>query len=309
LLDFGWASRTTCVSGVVETSARGGGGGRTGATPTTGFSSRRAAARYLARVVGAPGIDPESEVIHSIGAKPALAMLPAAFINPGDVALVTVPGYPVLATHTRWYGGRVAELPLTQERGYLPDLSAIKAADLKRAKLLYLNYPNNPTGASATREFYEEVVRFAKRRKLIVVVDAAYAALTYGGPPFSFLSIPGAKDVAELHSLQGVQHDRLASRFRRRNPLIVAAFAWSRTIATSSSWPSSARVYALSTRDHRRDRPKHERCLRRMTEGARRRRLRRRCRAACSFYTRAPKAMAGGRKFKTAGGLRVPDHR
>jgi LL-diaminopimelate aminotransferase len=265
-----------------------------------------AAARYLDRVFGASGIDSQSEVIHSIGSKPALAMLPACFINPGDVAIVTVPGYPVMATHTKWYGGRVVELPLTQERNYLPDLGTLKASDLKRAKLLYLNYPNNPTGASATREFYQDVVKFAKRHKLIVVVDAAYASLTYGEPPFSFLSLPGAKDVGvELHSLSKAYNMtgwRLG--FVAGNPLVVSAFGMVKDNCDSGQFKAIQRagIYALEhpeiTAEIGR---KYERRLRRMVNAL----------GAVGFdvtmprgsfflYTRAPKAVKGGRKFASA---------
>jgi LL-diaminopimelate aminotransferase len=163
---------------------------------------RDAAARYLQKVYGVGGIDPATEVLHGIGSKPVLAMLPAAFINPGDITLMTVPGYPIMATHTRWYGGEVVSLQLREENGFLPDLDALSADAKKGSKLLYINYPNNPTGAGATRAFFEKVVRFAKEHNIIVVHDAAYAALTYGSKPLSFLSVPGAKDVGvEIHSL------------------------------------------------------------------------------------------------------------
>jgi LL-diaminopimelate aminotransferase len=160
-----------------------------------------AAVKYMERVYGVKGIDPVKEVLHSIGTKPALAMLPSAFINPGDTALVTVPGYPILATHTRWYGGRVVHLPLTEENNFLPNLDAVNNDDLKKAKLLYINYPNNPTGASATIDFFKNVVEFAHKNNIIVVHDAAYAAISFNSRPLSFLSVDGAKDVGvELHS-------------------------------------------------------------------------------------------------------------
>ena len=161
-----------------------------------------AAARYLQKIYGVGSINPETEVLHGIGSKPVLAMFPAIFINPGDVTLMTVPGYPIMGTHTRWYGGEVVNMPLREENGFLPDLDSLSADVRKRAKLLYLNYPNNPTGAGATRAFFEKVVKFAKENSIIVVHDAAYAALMYGSRPFSFLSVPGAKDVGvEIHSL------------------------------------------------------------------------------------------------------------
>jgi LL-diaminopimelate aminotransferase len=161
-----------------------------------------AAARYLQKVYGVGGINSETEVLHGIGSKPVLAMFPSVFINPGDVTLMTVPGYPVMGTHTRWYGGTVVNLPLLEKNGFLPDLDSIPADVRKKAKLLYINYPNNPTGAGATKAFFGQVVRFAKENSIIVVHDAAYAALTYGAKPLSFLSVDGAKDVGvEIHSL------------------------------------------------------------------------------------------------------------
>ena len=186
-----------------------------------------AAVRYMEMVYGVEGLDPLSEVLHSIGSKPALAMFPSVFINQGDVTLMTVPGYPVIATHTRWYGGEVFNLPLLEENDFLPDLDSIPADIKKRARLLYLNYPNNPTGAVATIDFFKKVVEFAKANNIIVIQDAAYGALTYNGTPLSFLSIPGAKEVGvEIHSMSkafNMTGWRLA--FVVGNPLVVAGFA------------------------------------------------------------------------------------
>src|SRR5277367_1238956 len=154
----------------------------------------------MRQVCGVP-LNPETQVIHSIGSKAALSILPAALINPGDVVLMTVPGYPVFGTHSKYYGGVVHNLPLREENDFLPDLKNIPAEVLAKAKVLVLNYPNNPTGASATPEFFAEVVAFAKANKLIVIHDFAYAALVFEGMPMSFLATPGALDVGiELHS-------------------------------------------------------------------------------------------------------------
>jgi LL-diaminopimelate aminotransferase len=162
---------------------------------------KQAAARYLERVCGVAGINPETEVMHSIGSKAALSILPAALINPGDYVLMTTPGYPVFGTHAKYYGGLVHNLPLTAENHFLPDLNSIPAEVLAKAKVLVINYPNNPTGASATPEFFAQVVAFAKQNNLVVIHDAAYAALVFEGKPLSFLATPGAKDVGlELHS-------------------------------------------------------------------------------------------------------------
>jgi LL-diaminopimelate aminotransferase len=162
---------------------------------------KEAAARYLERVCGVPGINPETEVLHSIGSKAALSILPAALVNPGDYVLMTTPGYPVFGTHARYYGGQVHNLPLTEQNRFLPDLDSVPGTVLEKAKVLVLNYPNNPTGASATAEFFAKVVAFAKKHNLVVIHDAAYAALVFEGLPLSFLATPGAKEVGiELHS-------------------------------------------------------------------------------------------------------------
>lgn len=162
-----------------------------------------AAACYMDEVFGVSGLDPDTEINHVIGSKSGLSLLPAAFINPGDITLMPSPSYPVLATYTKYFGGEIVHLPLLKENGFLPRLDNIEPDVLKRAKLLYLNYPNNPTGATATTEFFEEVVEFAKKHEIIVVHDAAYAALMFDGEkPLSFLSVTGAKEVGvELHSL------------------------------------------------------------------------------------------------------------
>ena len=161
-----------------------------------------AAINYMDNVFGVKGLDPNKHVNHTIGAKPGLAMLPSIFINPGDITLMTVPGYPVMGTHTQYLGGEVINLPLTKENKFLPDLKSITSNIAKKAKILYLNYPNNPTGANATQAFYEEAVDFAKKNDVVVVQDAAYGALNFDENPSSFLSIPGAMDVGvELHSL------------------------------------------------------------------------------------------------------------
>jgi len=121
---------------------------------------KHAVSNYLKQVFDVDGIDPETEVNHSIGSKPALAMLPSAFINPGDVCLMTVPGYPVFGTHAQWYGGEVYALPLLKQNNFLPDLNAVPDDIVKRARVIVINYPNNPTGAVATKDFYKEVIEW-----------------------------------------------------------------------------------------------------------------------------------------------------
>ena len=188
---------------------------------------KESAARYLDRVCGVKGIDPETEVIHSIGSKAALSILPAALINPGDYALMTTPGYPVFGTHSKYYGGLVHNLPLTEAGQFLPDLAGIPKEVLAKAKVLVINYPNNPTGASATPEFFARVVDFARRNNLVVIHDAAYAALVFTGTPLSFLATPGAKEVGiELHSTSKTFNmTGWRCGFVAGNPLLVKAYS------------------------------------------------------------------------------------
>jgi LL-diaminopimelate aminotransferase len=188
---------------------------------------QEAAARWLQNVCGVTITNPSTQIIHSIGSKAALTILPACFINPGDVALMTTPGYPVFGTHSKYYGGEVCNLPLLEANHFLPDLKSIPADKLKRAKTLVINYPNNPTGASATPAFFAEVVAFAKQHNLIVFHDAAYAALVFDGKPLSFLATPGAMDVGvELHSMsKGFNMTGWRLGFVAGNELIVKAYA------------------------------------------------------------------------------------
>src|SRR5215204_6543898 len=160
-----------------------------------------AAAEFMLRQFGVK-LDPVAEVCHCIGSKPAYAMLPACFINPGDVTLMTVPGYPVAGTHTKYLGGEVHRLPLLEKNGFFPDLDGIPAEIKKRAKLLVINYPNSPTGAVATKDFYKRVIEFAHQHQVVVVQDAAHILLTYQDEPLSFLQVDGAKEVGvEVHSM------------------------------------------------------------------------------------------------------------
>lgn len=163
---------------------------------------QEAACRYLNNVYNLKGITPEN-IVHGIGSKPVLAMIPLCFINPGDICLMPSPAYQVLGTYSKFLGGEIYKLPLSHENNFYPDLDNIPENIKKRAKLLYLNYPNNPTGQIATREFYEHAVKFAKENNIIIVSDLAYGALTYGDcKPISILNVDGAIDVCiEIHSL------------------------------------------------------------------------------------------------------------
>ncbi|MES9995188.1 LL-diaminopimelate aminotransferase [Desulfovibrio aminophilus] len=149
-------------------------------------------------------LDPATEVMTLIGSKEGIAHFPLAFIDPGDLALIATPNYPVYPVTTAFVGGEVKYLPLTDENDFLPDLDSVSEAEWKRAKLIYVNYPNNPTAASAPRSFYEKLVAIAREYNVIVVHDAAYTEVYFDptDKPLSILEIPGAKDVAiEFHSL------------------------------------------------------------------------------------------------------------
>lgn len=189
---------------------------------------KNAAVRYMESVFQVYGLHPVNEVNHGIGSKPILALLPLAFINPGDITIMTVPGYSVMGTMAEALQGEVVKLPLLAANNYLPDLDSLTLEQRRRAKLLYINYPNNPTGAVASKEFFTKVVQFARENQIIVVADAAYAALTFDGErPLSFLAVDGAKDVGvEIHSLSKAYNMtgwRLA--FLCGNELIVKGFA------------------------------------------------------------------------------------
>lgn len=148
-------------------------------------------------------LDPSSEIITMIGSKEGIAHFPLAYLNEGDVALIPTPGYPVYHSATLFAGGTSHFMPLVEENNYLPDYDAIPADVLAKAKIMFLNYPNNPTGAIADKAFFEKTVAFAKKHNIIVAHDAAYSEMSYDGyRPISFLEVDGARDIGiEFHSL------------------------------------------------------------------------------------------------------------
>lgn len=148
-------------------------------------------------------LDPDKEVYSLIGSKEGIGHFPLAFVNPGDVVLIPDPGYPVYRSGTIFSGGEPYFMSLIEENDFLPDLGKIPQKILKKSKIMFLNYPNNPTSATAPKEYFKEVVKFAKKNNMIVAHDAAYSEMYYdGNPPDSFLSIEGAKNVGiEFHSL------------------------------------------------------------------------------------------------------------
>ena len=163
---------------------------------------RKATADWYQRRFGV-SLDPETEVISLIGAKEGIGHAALCFIEPGDIALVPDPGYPVYSVGTWFAGGECHWMPLKEENGWLPDLEAIPEDVARRAKVIWLNYPNNPTGAIADIGYFEQAVEFAKEYDLAVLHDACYTDVTYDGYRHpSFLEVPGAMDVGmEFHSL------------------------------------------------------------------------------------------------------------
>lgn len=148
-------------------------------------------------------LDPKNEILALIGAKEGVAHLPLAFIDPGDIVLITSPSYPVYNSGTIFAGGEPYFLPLIEGNDFIPDLSAIPSNVKEKAKMLWLNYPNNPTSAVATKEFFEDTVDFAKKNNILLCHDLTYSEIAFDGyRPMSILEIEGAKDVCvEFHSL------------------------------------------------------------------------------------------------------------
>ncbi|HVO29608.1 MAG TPA: LL-diaminopimelate aminotransferase [bacterium] len=164
---------------------------------------REAAAAWYQKRFGVK-LDPEAEVVALIGSKEGIAHFPVAFTNPGDVNLCTNPGYPVYATATMFSGGVPYLVPLRRENGFLPDLKAIPADVLKKSKILFFNYPNNPTAAVANKAFFEEAAAFCAKNGIIGAHDNAYSEIYFdeAHPPMSYLQVPGAKEWGiEFHSL------------------------------------------------------------------------------------------------------------
>jgi LL-diaminopimelate aminotransferase len=266
---------------------------------------KQAAARFMHRNFGVE-LDPARQVNHCIGSKSALAMLPAALINPGDVTLMTVPGYPVAGTHTRYLGGTVYNLPLRPQHGFLPDLAAVPPDVLQRAKLLVLCYPNSPTGRAATAEFYRRVIDFARQHQLVVVQDAAHVMLSYDAPPLSFLSVPGALEVGvEVHSLsKGFHMIGWRLGWVCGHERIVQAFADIKDNTDSGQFIAIQKAGAAALDDPeipRRVREKYRRRLEKLVQ------VLSRLGFSCSLpggtyflYTPAPRGVAGGPSFETA---------
>ena len=266
---------------------------------------KEAAARYM-KALYKVDLDPATEICHAIGSKSALSLLPACFINPGDITVITVPGYPVLGTWTEYLGGKMVKLPLLEENGFLPDLESLTAEEKAKAKLLYLNYPNNPTGASASYEFFEKAVAFAKANDILIVSDAAYAPLNFVGKPLSIFAVPGAKDVAvELHSMsKGFNMTGWRLSWVCGNALAVKAFASVKDNADSGQFMAIQKAAIAALDDQEAITPmisaKYERRLKSMVETLKGLGFNAKVPAGSFYlYVKAPKASSDGTVFAT----------
>ncbi|WP_425618549.1 LL-diaminopimelate aminotransferase [Anatilimnocola sp. NA78] len=266
---------------------------------------KEAAARFMQRNFGVT-LDANTQVNHCIGSKPALAMIPACFINPGDITLMTVPGYPVAGTHTRYYGGNVFRLPLLAENNFFPDFKSIPADIWPKVKLLVINYPNSPTGKTATKELYESIVALAKEKSFVVVQDAAHSLLSYDQKPSSFLQTPGAMDVGvEVHSLsKGFDMIGWRIGWVCGNATIVRAFSDVKDNSDSGQFGAIQNAAAVALNDdsiHEHTRTKYKRRLEKLVA------MLTRCGFNCKMpggtyflYTPAPSGLKDGTKFANA---------
>ena len=265
-----------------------------------------AVAEYMKEVFDVK-LDPASEICHAVGSKSALSLLPAAFINPGDITIMTTPGYPVLGTWTKYLGGEVVNLPLEDENGFFPQLNSLTDEQKKRAKLLYLNYPNNPTGAVATEEFYREAIKFATENDILIVADSAYAPLTFGKKPLSILALPGGMECAvELQSMsKGFNMTGWRLSWVCGNALAVKAFASVKDNADSGQFAAIQKASIAALKNWKSITPsineKYERRMKKLVATLK----------SCGFpakepqgsfyiYVKAPKAAEDGTEFKSA---------
>lgn len=191
------------------------------------LSYREAAAEFYKKRFGVT-LDPKTEVVSLLGSKEGIAHIHWCYVDPGDIVLVPDPGYPVYSIGASLAGGEPYLMPLKPENGFLPDLKAIPEDVAQKAKLMFINYPNNPTGAIADLDFFREVVAFAKKYDIVVCHDAAYQETSFDGyvPP-SFLEVEGAKEVGiEFYSLsKGYNMTGWRIAFACGNPEVVASLA------------------------------------------------------------------------------------
>jgi LL-diaminopimelate aminotransferase len=270
------------------------------------MSFRETVRDYMSETFGV-SLDPDTEINHSIGSKSALSLLPAAFINPGDVTIMTTPGYPVLGTWSKYLGGEVINLPIHEGNDFFPDLDSLTDDQKKRAKLLYLNYPNNPTGACATEAQFQKAIDFARENNVLIVSDAAYAALNFSGKPLSILALPGGMDCAvELHSMsKGFNMTGWRLGWVCGNSLAVNAFATVKDNADSGQFAAIQKAAAWALENQSSITPliseKYERRLQALTEILRGAGFPATCPGGSFFlYVKAPTGLTDGTRFSNA---------
>lgn len=212
---------------------------------------REAAARWMEKRFGVK-LDPDTEVLALIGSKEGVAHLPLALVDPGDVVLVPDPGYPVYPVSATFAGGIPWPMPLLRDRGFLPDLDAIPEHVRRRARLMFINYPNNPTTAVADKRFFEDVVAFALENEIVVCHDAAYTEIAFDGLRCpSFLEVDGAREVGvELHSHSKTYNMtgwRIA--FAAGNPRVIGALGKVKTNIDSGAF-EAVQVAAIEALDN-----------------------------------------------------------
>ena len=252
-------------------------------------------------------LNPATEINHAIGSKSSLSLIPSAFINPRDIAIMTVPGYSVLGTWTKYLGGKVINLPLKEENSFFPDIDSLTAEQKKKAKLLYLNYPNNPTGAAPTEEFFKKAIKFAKENDILIISDAAYAPLNFAGKPLSILSISGGKDCAiELHSMsKGFNMTGWRMSWVCGNALAVSAFAYVKNNADSGQFAAIQKASIAGLENWNTITPeisvKYERRLKKLVSTLQGLGFPAKMpRGSFYLYVKIPKAVKNGPKFETA---------
>lgn len=267
---------------------------------------KTAVTKYMKEAYGVD-LNPATEINHAIGSKSALSLIPTAYINPGDITIMTIPGYPVLGTWTKYLGGEVINLPLREENSYFPDLDSLTYEQKQKAKLLYLNYPNNPTGAAPTEEFFTKAIKFAKENNILIISDAAYAPLNFAGKPLSILSIPGGKDCAiELHSMsKGFNMTGWRISWVCGNALAVSTFAHVKDNADSGQFAAIQKASIAGLENWKTITPeistKYERRLKKLVSILQGLGFPAKMpKGSFYLYVKIPKAVKSGTEFKTA---------
>lgn len=212
---------------------------------------REAVADYMSTVYGV-AVNPDMEVTHCIGVKQALALLPLCFVNPNEKVMTTLPGYETLGLHAQYLGAKIINLPLLASNNFLPNLSLLSPDVLAETKLFYINYPNNPTGATANTAFFDQLIGLARRYNFLIIHDAVYGRLVYNDSPLSILSRPFGKEVAiELHSLtKGFNMSGWRMGFAVGSAEAVKAFSIVRDSSFSGKFKSLQFVSAQALLDH-----------------------------------------------------------